>query len=59
MLNNKKNSWEKDFICYKYNYILKYLNIIKVNFKIKNIVATKIVKKYYLSDISKNIKNVK
>ena len=56
---NKLKSHKKERICYIYNYILKYLDIIKINSKIKNIIETKVAKKYWFSDINKNIKRVK
>ena len=59
LLRNKTKSWEKDFVYYKHNHILEYLDTIKINSKVKNIVAIKIAKRYYLSDISINIKGVK
>lgn len=42
-----------------YNYILKDLNIIKINFKIKNTIKIKVAKKYQSSNINKNIKEIK
>lgn len=56
---NKTKSWEKDFIYYNYNHILKYFNTIKVNLKVENTMVTKIVKRYSSSNISRNIKNMK
>ncbi len=46
----------KEDVCYIQNYTLKYLDIIKINFKVKNIVETEIAKKHRLSDINKNMK---
>lgn len=59
LLCNETKSWEKDFVYYKHNHTLKYLNIIKVNSKVKNTLATEIAKRYCLGNISKNIKSVK
>lgn len=50
---------KKDFIYSKYNYTLEYLNTIKVNFKVKNILSTKVAKRYHPNNISTNIKSVK
>lgn len=52
---NKIKSWRKNFVYYEHNHTLKYLDIIKVNFKIKNTIVTKIAKKYQPSNISRNI----
>lgn len=57
--HNELKSREKEKICYIYNHILEYLNIIKVNFKVKNTIGTKFAKKYWPNDINKNIKKVK
>lgn len=42
-----------------YNPILKYLNIIKINSKVKNFIKTKIAKKYQPNNININIKEIK
>ena len=43
---NKLKSYGKEEICYTYNYTLEYLDIIKVNSKIKNIVEIEIIQGY-------------
>lgn len=58
MLYNKTKFLEKDFICYKHNHTLSYLNIMKVHSNVNNTVVIKIDKRYYLGNINKNIKNV-
>ena len=42
-----------------YNYILEYLNIIKVNSKMKNTIRLEVTKGYWPSNINKNIKGIK
>ena len=42
-----------------HNYILKYLDIIKVNFKVKNTARIEVAKEYWPSNINTNIKKVK
>ena len=54
--HNKKKSWGKDFVCYKHNHTLEYLDTIKVNSMVKNTVATEVAKGYRPNDISRNIK---
>ena len=56
---NETKSWRKDFVYYKHNHILGYHDIIKVNSKVKNIIATEVAKGYRPSDISRNIISVK
>lgn len=59
LLYNKTKSCGKDFVSYKHNHTFRYLNTIKVNSKVKNTIIIEVTKKYYPSDISKNIKDVK
>ena len=42
-----------------YNHIFRYFDIIKINSKVKNIIATEVAKGYCLSNISKIVKNIK
>lgn len=58
-LYNKLKFCKKKKVCYTNNYILVYLNIIKVNSKIKNSVGIKVTKEYWPSNIIKNFKKVK
>lgn len=58
LLYNKK-SWEKNIIYYKYNHLLEQFNIIKVNLKVKNILAAEMAKICCYSNINRNIKDVK
>lgn len=59
ILSRNKKFWGKDVIYYKHTHLLKYLDIIKVNLKIKNIVTAKVVERYHLNNINRNIKSVK
>lgn len=66
---NKLKFCEKDKIYYTvvsiklsglpHNYTLEYLDIIKVNSKVKNTIRIEVAKKYWFSDINANIKKVK
>lgn len=38
-----------------HNHILKYIDIIKINSKIKNLVEIEVAKRYWPSDINRNI----
>lgn len=49
LLHNKTKFQQKNFVCYKHNHILEYLNTI----------AIEVVKRYCPNDISRNIKDVK
>lgn len=50
---------KKKFDYYKYNHTLEYFNTIKINSKVKNTIAIKVIKRYYFGDISINIKNIR
>ena len=56
---NELKSRGKEEVCYTHNHTLEYLNIIKVNSKLKNSVGTEVAKGYRPSDINRNIKEVK
>lgn len=49
----------KFFVYYKHYYTLEYLDTIKIDSKVKNMVTIEVAKKYYLNNISKNMKDVK
>lgn len=55
LVRNQLKSYGKEEIYYTHNHILEYIDIIKVNFKVKNTVRTEVAKKYWLGDIKKNI----
>ncbi len=57
--NNKLKSRGKEDVCYTHNHTLEYLDIIKVNSKVKNTVRTEVAKGDWPSDINSNIKGVK
>lgn len=55
-MGNKFKFYGRDKIYYIYNHILKYLDIIKSIFKVKNIIKIEVAKKYQFNNINKNIK---
>lgn len=55
LVHNKLKSRGKKEIYYTHNHILEYVDIIKINSKIKNTVGTEFTKGYWSSDINRNI----
>lgn len=58
-LLHTKKSWDKNVVCYKYNHLLEYFDIIKIYLKMKNTVIAEVTKVYYPSNINKNIRGMK
>ena len=59
LLYNKIKSCRKKEVYYMHNHKLEYLNIIKVNSKLKNPIKIEVAKAYQPIDINKNSKRVK
>ena len=59
LVRNELKSRGKEEICYTHNHTLEYLDIIKINSKVKNTVGTEVAKGYRPSDINRNIQGVK
>ena len=59
LVRNELKSCRKKEIYYTHNHTLEYLDIIKVNSKVKNTIGTEVAKGYWSSNINKNIQEVK
>ncbi len=55
LVYNELKSCKKEEIYYTHNYTLEYLDLIKVNFNMKNTVRTEVAKEYWPGNINKNI----